>query len=120
MKFFLCVKSEISRLTFVFFFFKASTVSSQLLLCWTFVTIWDVVIIVIATNLWIGIVVGVLVGLSFTAMLICMALMRQKSAVNNLRSKKLLTQDNVSFLSYLTVTQCLQLPSSKVSKMIII
>ena len=52
-----------------------------------------------------------------------MAEMREKSAVNNLRSKKLLTQDNrgrISGLSFLTVTQCLQLPSSKVSKMMII
>ena len=106
---------------FCFFFFKASTVSSQLLLCVTFVTTWDVVIIVIAKSFWIGIAVGVLVGLSLPAMLSCMAEMRQKSAVNNLRSKKLLTQNNGgSWLSFLTVTQCLQLPCSKVSKMMMI
>ena len=81
-----------SRITF--FFFKASTVSSQLLLCLTLVTTWDVVIIMIAKNFWIGLGVGVLVVLSFPVMLIYTCEMREKSAVNNLRSKKLLTQDD--------------------------
>ena len=83
-------------------------------MCLMLVTTWDVAIVVMAINFWIGIVVGVLVGLSLPLMLVCMAEVRQKSALNNLVPKKVLTEDDRSFLSFLTITQALQLPSSKV------
>lgn len=64
----------------------------------------------------VGLFSEVLVALSLPSLLFCLALMRDKSAVDNLETQKLLMQnDEEGFLSMLTVTQALQLPCSKVS-----
>ena len=89
-------------------------------------TTWDVVIVLMIFNFPIGCTVGVLVGLAVPGVISLISYLRNKYVRSRLESNKLLIQndrekykENFNALSFLTVIQSLQLPSSKVSKMII-
>ena len=95
--------------------------SSQLLICLMMVTTWDVVLVVMASSRFLlQLVVGFIAILGLPAMLLFLSEMRERSTNNCLGKRGLLTQKEKDsghvFLSFLTVTQALDLPSCKVKK----